>query len=189
VLFPALLRRGRWKVIVTFIATIIVGYLGYLSVGLVAAMGSLPVYSSEQGLMTGKQYYLLNVARKLFGANVSPFVYICAGMLVMAAIALWVLLRKPRPEDKLEAPMALATGTTVLFAPHYSWYFTWLVPFLCFTPSWWMFYLTIGSFLLYGTWLGDSPDDMLLLNSSIYLPTLLIALIEFIWGRRKSSRS
>jgi alpha-1,6-mannosyltransferase len=152
-------------------------------------MGSLPVYSSEQGLMTGKQYYLLNVARKLFGADVSPFVYICAGMLVMAAIALWVLIRKPCPEDKLEAPMALATGTTVLFAPHYSWYFTWLVPFLCFTPSLWMFYLTIASFLLYGTWLGDSPDDMLLLNSSIYVPTLLIALIEFIWRRRKNSRS
>jgi hypothetical protein len=189
VLLPALLRHERWKPVVAFVATIIVGYLGYLSVGLVGAMGSLPVYSSEQGLMTGKQYYLLNVARKLFGANVSPVVYICAGMLVMAAIALWVLLRKPRPEDKLEAPMALATATTVLFAPHYSWYFTWLVPFLCFTPSLWMFYLTIASFLLYRTWLGDSPDDMLLLNSSIYLPTLLIASIEFIWRRRKISRS
>ncbi|MCA1579436.1 MAG: DUF2029 domain-containing protein [Acidobacteria bacterium] len=186
VLFPALLRRGRWKVIAAFAVTIIVGYLGYLSAGLVSAMGSLPVYSSEQGLMTGKQYYLLNVARKLFDANVSPLVYIWAGMLVMAGIALWVLLRKPRPEDNLEAPMALATGTTVLFAPHYSWYFTWLVPFLCFTPSLWMFYLTIASFLLYGTWLGDSPDDMLLLNSSIYLPTLLIALMEFIWRRRKN---
>ena len=193
VLFPALLRQGRWRVqasnIVAFVATIVLGYVGYLSVGLVAAMGSLPVYSSEQGLMTGKQYYLLNVARKLSGANVSPFVYICAGMLVMAAIALWVLRRKPRPEDTLEAPIALATGTTVLFAPHYSWYFTWLVPFICFTPSLWLFYLTIASFLLYGTWLGDSPDDMLLLNSSIYLPTLLIALIEFIWRRRKNSRS
>lgn len=185
VLFPALLRQGRWKVIVAFVATVGVGYLGYLSVGLVGAMGSLPVYSNEQGLMTGKQYYLLNVARKLFGANVSPFVYIGAGMVVMAAIALWVLLRKPRPEDKLEAPMALATGTTVFFAPHYSWYFTWLVPFLCFRPSLWMFYLTVASFLLYGTWVGDSPDDMLLLNSLIYLPTLLIALIEFIWRRPK----
>lgn len=189
VLFPALLRQGRWRVIVAFAATIIVGYLGYLSVGPVAAMGSLPVYSSEQGLMTGKQYYLLNVSRRLFGAGMSPFVYICAGLVVMAAIALWVLLRKPRPDEKLEAPMALATGTTVLFAPHYSWYFTWLVPFLCFTPSLWMFYLTIAGFLLYRTWLGDSPDDMLVLNSLIYLPTVLIALIEFIWRRRRISGS
>jgi hypothetical protein len=189
VLLPAFLKKGRWRVIVAFAVTIVVGYLGYLSVGPVAAMGSLPVYSNEQGLMTGKQYYLLNVARRLFGANVSPFVYICAGMLVMTAVALWALLRKPRPEDKLEAPMALATGTTALFAPHYSWYFAWLVPFLCFTPSLWMFYLTIAGFLLYRTWLGDSPDDMLVLNSLIYLPTLLIALIEFIWRRRENSRS
>ena len=189
VLFPALLRQGRWKVIAAFVATIMLAYLAYLSVGPVAVLGSLPVYSSEQGLMTGKQYYLLNVARKLFGANLSPFVYICFGMLVMAAIALWVLLRKPRPDDKLEAPMALATGTTVLFAPHFSWYFTWLVPFLCFAPALWMFYLTIASLLLYGTWLGDSPDDMLVLNSLIYLPTLLLALVEFLWRRRKNSRS
>ena len=188
VLFPALLRQGRWKVALAFVAAIVAGYLGYLSVGPVAAMGSLPVYSNEQGLMTGKQYYLLNVARKVFGANVSPFVYIAAGMLVMTALALWILLRKPRPEDTLEAPLALATGTTVLFAPHFSWYFTWLVPFLCFTPSVWLFYLTIASFILYGTWLGDSPDDMLLLNSLIYLPTLLIALVEYIWRHRKISR-
>jgi hypothetical protein len=189
VLFPALLRQGRWKVSAAFVATIVLAYLAYLSVGPVAALGSLPVYSSEQGLMTGKQYYLLNVARKLFGINGSPFVYICCGLLVMAAIAFWVLLRKPRAQDKLEAPMALATGTTVLFAPHFSWYFTWLVPFLCFSPALWMFYLTIASLLLYGTWLGDSPDDMLVLNSLIYLPTLLLALIEFLWRRRKNSRS
>src|SRR5215208_2012778 len=139
--------------------------------------------------MTGKQYYLLNLARKLFGANLSPFVYICAGMLVMAGIACWVLLRKPRPDDKFEAPTALATGTTVLLAPHFSWYFTWLVPFLCFTPSLWMLYLTTASLLLYATWLGDSPNDMLFLNSLIYLPTLLIALIEFLWRRRQNSSS
>jgi hypothetical protein len=52
-----------------------------------------------------------------------------------------------------------------------------------------MFYLTIASLLLYGTWLADSPDDMLVLNSLIYLPTLLLALIEFLWRRRKNSRS
>jgi hypothetical protein len=185
VLLPALLRQGRWKVIAAFITAIVFGYLAYLSVGPVAAMGSLPVYSSEQGLMTGKQYYLLNIARKLLAANLSPLVYLGAGMIVMAALACWVLLRKPRPDHKLEAPLALATGTTVLFAPHYSWYFTWLVPFLCFTPSLWMFYLTIASLFLYGTWLGDSPEDMLVLNSLIYLPTLIIGLTEFIWRRRR----
>ena len=190
VLFPALLRQGRWRLIVAFVATIVLAYIAYLSVGPVAAMGSLPVYSNEQGLTTtGKQYYLLNVARRLFGANVSPIVYICAGILVMAAIALWVLLRKPRPGDKLEPPMALATATTVLFAPHFSWYFAWLVPFLCFTPALWMFYLTVASFLLYATWFGDSPGDMLLLNSLIYIPALLIASIEFIYRRRRISSS
>ena len=73
--------------------------------------------------------------------------------------------------------------TTVLFAPHFSWYFCWLVYFLCFTPRLSIFYLTIASFLLYATWLGDSPEEMFAINSLIYLPALLIGIIEFLWRR------
>jgi len=76
--------------------------------------------------------------------------------------------------------MILATATTVLFAPHFSWYFCWLVFFLCFTPRLALFYLTIANLFLYATWLGDSPDDMFLINSVIYLPALLIAIVEFV---------
>jgi hypothetical protein len=79
--------------------------------------------------------------------------------------------------------MALATATTVLFAPHFSWYFCWLVLFLCFTPRLSIFYLTIASLLLYATWLGDSPDEMFVINSLIYLPALLIGIVEFFWRR------
>jgi hypothetical protein len=79
--------------------------------------------------------------------------------------------------------MVLATSTTVLFAPHYSWYFAWLVPFLCFTPRLAVFYLTTASFILYASWLGDSSDQMFVINSLIYLPALLIGSIEFFWRR------
>jgi hypothetical protein len=79
--------------------------------------------------------------------------------------------------------MLLATATTVLFAPHFSWYFCWLVFFLCFTPRLAVFYLTIANLFLYRTWLGDSPDEMFLINSVIYLPALLLALIEWSWRR------
>ncbi len=81
--------------------------------------------------------------------------------------------------------MVLATTTTVLFAPHYSWYFAWLVPFLCFVPSAAVFYLTIASFLLYLTWLGDSREQMFVINSLIYLPFLLIGAIEFLVAKSR----
>jgi alpha-1,6-mannosyltransferase len=183
VLLPAMLKRGRWRIAFVFAITIIVGYLAYLSVGPRAVFGSLPGYTQEMGLLKGQPYYALSLVHKLFGLELSGIAYMIATVIVMGALALWVLLRRARSEDPLKHAMVLATATTVLFAPHFSWYFCWLVYFLCFTPRLAIFYLTIASFLLYATWLGDSPDDMFVINSLLYLPALLIGIIEYCWQR------
>jgi alpha-1,6-mannosyltransferase len=176
VLVPTVLKRDRWRIAPVFAATIIIGYLAYLSVGPTAVFGSLPGYTQERGLLTGQQFYALSLAHKL-GMELPSLAYLIAAMLVMSAIGLWVLFRG-RSEDTLKHAMVLATATTVLFAPHFSWYFCWLVLFLCFVPRLSIFYLTIASFLLYATWLGDSPDEMFVINSLIYLPALLIGIVE-----------
>ena len=182
VLVPAMLKPSRWKIALAFATTIILGYLAYISVGPKAVFGSFPGYSQEMGLISGQQYYALSLARKVFGLELSAITYMIATVFVMGAIGLWVLLRGRR-EDTLRHAMILATATTVLFAPHFPWYFSWLVFFLCFTPRPALFYLTIASFLLYATWLGDSPDDMFRINSLIYLPALLIGIVELVWRR------
>jgi alpha-1,6-mannosyltransferase len=179
VLIPALLKR--WRIAPVFATTIIAGYLAYLSVGPTAVLGSLPGYTHEMGLFTGQQFYALSLAHKL-GLELPSIAYLVAVMLVMSAIGLWVLIRGRR-EDYLKHALVLATATTVLFAPHFSWYFCWLVLCLCFTPRLSIFYLTIASLLLYATWLGDSPDEMFVINSLIYLPALLIGIVEFFWPR------
>jgi len=181
VLVPALLKRGRWLIAPVLAITIIAGYLVYLSVGPAAVFGSLPGYTQERGLFTGQQFYALSLAHKL-GLELPSLAYLIAVMLVMSALGLWVLLRGRR-EDYLKHALVLATATTVLFAPHFSWYFCWLALFLCFTPRLSIFYLTIASLLLYATWLGDSPDEMFVINSLIYLPALLIGIVEFFWRR------
>ncbi len=186
VLLPAMLKRDRWKVVPLFAVTIIVGYLAYLSVGPRAVLGSVPVYTQEMGVITGQQFYALSLARKLFGWELPSLAYIIATVLIMSAIALWVLSR--RTEDHLKHAMLLATATTVLFAPHFSWYFCWLVFFLCFTPRLAVFYLTIANLFLYRTWLGDSPDEMFVINSVIYLPALLLGLIEWSWRASAARR-
>jgi hypothetical protein len=187
VLVPTMLKRDRWRIAPVFAATIIIGYLAYLSVGPTAVFGSLPGYTQERGLLTGQQFYALSLAHKL-GMELPSLAYLIAAMLVMSAIGLWVLL-KGRSEDTLKHAMVLATATTVLFAPHFSWYFCWLVLFLCFVPRLSIFYLTIASFLLYATWLGDSPDEMFGINSLIYLPALLIGIVEFFRRRRGLSNA
>src|SRR5215217_514048 len=181
VLIPALLKQGRWRIAIVFATTIIAGYLAYVSVGPRAVFGSVPGYTQEMGVMTGQQFYALSFARKLFGVELSSLAYMIATVVVMGTIGLWILFRSS--EDALKHAAVLATATTVLFAPHFSWYFCWLVYFLCFTPRLALFYLTIASFLLYATWLGDSPDQMFLINSLIYLPALFIEIIELFWRR------
>ena len=181
VLIPALLKQGRWKIAIVFAATIITGYLAYLSVGPRAVFGAVPGYTQEMGVITGQQFYALSLVRRLFGLELSSLAYMIATVIVMGALALRVLLRSGG--DTLKHAMLLATATTVLFAPHFSWYFCWLVYFLCFTPRPALFYLTIASFLLYATWLGDSPNEMFVINSLIYLPALFIGIVELFWRR------
>jgi hypothetical protein len=183
VLLPALFRPRHWKISLAFLATIIVAYLPYLSVGPRTVLGFLPGYAQEQGLISGEQFYLLSLARKLSGADVPLMMYVIAVIFVVGLITAWLIVRSSRSEDNLKAAMVLATSTTVLFAPHYSWYFAWLVPFLCFTPRLAVFYLTTASFILYASWLGDSSDQMFVINSLIYLPALFIGSIEFFWRR------
>lgn len=184
VLFPALLRRGRWIIPLIFLTTILCAYLPYLSVGPKAVLGFLPGYAHEQGLVSGQQFYLLNVARRLFGPNLPLIAYLIGVALIMGAIAYWAIRQNRRDEDHLKSALVLATATTVLFAPHYSWYFAWLIPFLCFTPLVSVFYLTIAGFVLYGTWLGGSPDQMFFMNSIIYLPFFVFLTIDLYFSRK-----
>ena len=66
-------------------------------------------------------------------------------------------------------------GTFLLLTtPRYPWYYVWLVPFLCITPSVGWLYLTFGSVLLYLVWYTPLvyPDVPLWLGASLYFPTL-----------------
>jgi len=65
---------------------------------------------------------------------------------VVAGLALWLAVRRA---DPVRAAFLLI-GTVLLFAPSgYSWYFTWIVPLLCFYPSPAWLLLTILEFLSY----------------------------------------
>ena len=78
----------------------------------------------------------------------------------------------------------VAVAFMVFLAPHFSWYFTWLIPFLCFIPSVPVFYLTAASFLLYLTWLNDTPDRVFMLKSIIFVPSLILVVL-IVWVRRR----
>ena len=65
---------------------------------------------------------------------------------VVLGLAVWLAVRQPDPTRAA----FLLIGAVLLFAPNgYSWYFTWIVPLLCFYPSPAWLLLTILEFLSY----------------------------------------
>jgi alpha-1,6-mannosyltransferase len=193
VLFPAFYRRWSWRMPVAFCGVLVSGYLPYLSVGARRVLGYLPGYAEEEGLHSGTRFFGLQLVRALTGdVNVSRAAYIVFALLVLCATAAWCLFARASNErdDAVRRAALLATVFTLLLSPHYSWYFVWLVPFLCFVPAIRLaplLYLTAASFMLYGTWLGDAPAQMLRLNLCIYLPPA--AMLFFIFRGRRGAQT
>ena len=185
VLFPALYERWSWKMPLAFVGTILVAYLPYLSVGLLGVLGFLPGYVSERGMVSGEQFFLLTVARRLFSANVQASAYLIFTVAGLAVLSIW-LMRNQRSDGirYLRSGLIVASVFMVLLAPHFAWYFSWLTLFLCFIPSVPVFYLTAASFLLYLTWINDIPDRIFMLKSFIFVPFLILGIL-MIWSRRQ----
>jgi alpha-1,6-mannosyltransferase len=185
-LFPALYVRRSWKFVLAFAATIAIAYLPYLGVGPLGVLGSLPGYASERGLISGEQFYLLTVARRFLHLSVPTSAYLVFVIAGLGGLSLWLLRMNQQNNELGYLRNGLLIGSVflLLLAPHFSWYFCWLIVFLCFVPSIAVFYLTLASFLLYLTWLGDAPDRVLLLKTLIFAPFLVLGAIE-IWRRRK----
>jgi alpha-1,6-mannosyltransferase len=187
VLFPALYIRGNWKMPLAFVAIALIVYLPYLSVGPLGVLGFLPGYAAERGMVSGDQFFLLNAARQFLKAQVPTLAYLTFSVAVLGILSVW-LMQNQREDDigYLRNALVIACVFMVLLAPHFSWYFCWLIPFLCFIPSIPVLYLTLASFLLYLTWLNDTPNRVLMLKSFIFAPFLILGLI-MIWLHRKSS--
>jgi hypothetical protein len=179
VLFPAFYRWGKWKMALAFVASVLISYVPYLSVGPVGTLGFLPGYASERGMTSGEQFFLLAVARRLFSAGVPTSAYLILAVAVLGIAAVWLMGKQQSDElGYLRNSMIMGCVFTVLVAPHFSWYFAWLVVFLCFVPSVAVFYLTLSSFLLYLTWLGDDPDRVQLLKALIFVPFFILGLLR-----------
>ncbi len=173
-LFPALYVRRSWKMPLAFAVTIVVAYLPYLSVGPMGVLGFLPGYASERGMVNGEQFFLLTVARRLF--SVPSSIYLVFAIVVLGLLSVWLMRDRQSDDRYVRNSLIVASVFMVLLTPHFAWYFVWLIPFLCFTPSIAVLYLTFASFLLYLTWLGDSPDRVLVLKALIFVPFLILNL-------------
>jgi hypothetical protein len=190
VLLPTLYKRWSWKMLLGFAITIVVAYLPYLGVGPRGALGFLFGYARERGIESGEQFFLLSAIRRLpLGFHVPTAAFVFFAIVILGGLAIWMLRKQEHGDDNYIAnALVMAAAFTVLVAPHFPWYFAWLVPFLCFIPSVPVFYLTLSSFLLYLTWLYWADTQVFKIKAVIFVPFFFMLAVT-IWLRRRKFTS
>ena len=186
VLFPALWRRGEWRMPTIFAAAVTLAYLPFLGVGW-GVFGFLPGYMAEEGFASGGAgFYPWSVAKALLGLRGVPdLAYFAVAASLLAGLAVYVVSRRPGPDNDVVGAALLASTFVFLLSPHYPWYFAWLIIFACLIPSASLLWLTLASFLLYLVPVGAQlvrDRHRFLVESAIYVPFLALATID-LWRR------
>jgi alpha-1,6-mannosyltransferase len=194
ILLPALYRRFRWgwRMPLVFASVVVLVYAPYVwTYHFHGALGFLPKYTEEEGLQSGDRFFLLSLlpGRALGAMGLPPYdVFVALGLLAFGGAALWAFWGRERDDfSYLRRCLCLATMFVVLLSSGVDWYATWLVPFLCFFPYPWLFWLTSTSMVLYLNWIHDSPPYIFLWNAIIYFPAALLGLWEVTrwWATRR----
>ncbi len=188
ILFPALFRRGEYKMPATGVAVIAFGYACYASVGL-RVFGFLDGYVKEEGIATGSRYFLLEMAQRIPGLhNLSTTIYMMFVATVFAGLALWCWKiccasdAGPLTTDLLQSfqlpsnaafllpSFAMALALMLLFSPHYPWYLAWLVPFLTLVPNFTvMTYVSVFFYMCTTALATGYGPSQFMLNEIVYV--------------------
>jgi alpha-1,6-mannosyltransferase len=189
ILLPALYRRWGWKLPAAFASAIIIGYLPFIAAGS-RVFGFLPGYANQEGFdADGTGFYLLGVLRRLLpSAALSAPAYIAGSGAILAVFGTALIFVRGRACPPILAAGVLATMFMVLVSPHYPWYFSWLIVFACFARSFALLWLTNACMLLYliPGYVFIQSDQRLAIESIIYWPTAVLALID-LWCRRRQA--
>jgi len=129
------------------------GWLAAAGCALLVAACTWPYWRAWREFLAMMKYYdrifrgyHSSIYPVLFWLSGSHEVAAGIGEGVVLGLSLWLAFRRVDPTRAA----FLMIGTVLLFAPNgYSWYFTWIVPLLCFYPSPAWLLLTILEFLSY----------------------------------------
>jgi alpha-1,6-mannosyltransferase len=163
-------RPWDWKMPLVVIAVIALCYLPYLSVGW-GAFGYLTRgYLTEEGIMSGSDFWVLSVWRLVFGAHHGDVaVY---GALAASIVLLLALVAARRPDRTIASSLAdinmLLLVILLLLSPSYPWYFMAIMPFvaLCSNAPTWA--VSIGALLLTNEIDSDFQIPKLVVKSILF---------------------
>jgi len=193
VLLPAFYRRWAWTMPLAFAAAIIVAYLPFISVGW-RVFGFLPGYAGEEGFdAAGAGFYLLSLIHRLPPlAELTGRAYVIGAAAILVALAAAIVLIRDSRCSLFAAAALVATTFVVLVSPHYPWYFAWLIVVACFVRSWALLWLTTACLVLYLVPVGFHivrNDYRLAIESIVYGPFAMLAVMDLWYHRRRANRS
>ncbi len=181
---PVIWRPWNWKLPLLVIATTILLYLPYHSVGW-GALGFLPDYAREEGIASGHGFWALTRLQMIFGEfSWMPKLYLSASFLLLGGMALRVGFRSDRrPETAVAMLTWLVIVFLVLLSPDYPWYFLVLVPFTVLTRMVTPWVLTVGAFLLYDVIPNDLLPPFTVRENILYLVTIVAMAFDLCYDR------
>ena len=171
VIAPALWRRWDWRLPAAFAAVVVVCYLPYLGAGS-KVLGFLSGYSHEEGLASGKGFWVVNLVLRTTGLSASPLAYVALTGLLLAGLALVLVLSRD-PGRAIPGGLALAAVGMIALSPNHPWYFVWLAPFLCFRPEPALLWLVAAAPLLYWPNPFDTPWNADIVYGGVFLLALI----------------
>jgi hypothetical protein len=186
VLLPAWIRRagwprkkaGWWAAALAIVAAVLVLAPYWNALGMMRA--NLKYYEATWKNYHASLYTLIDWATG--GHSRIPAL---TGVLVSWGLAFWLAWKKVEPARAAY----LLIGTILAFGPNgYSWYFTWIVPLLCFfpNPAWLM--LTVLQFLSYNVLIGYGILSVFKFDPFIqwlvYGPFYLLLIAHWLYSRR-----
>ena len=121
ILLPVFLKRTRWSFATVFAAAVVAGYVPFASAGRKLVDGLLQYSAAWES--NDSLFRLMMLA-----GNSRAQAGLLAGVF-LAALVLWALKRRMEP---LQASLFLIVGLLLLSPNAFPWYFTWMIPFLCF---------------------------------------------------------
>jgi len=191
VLLPVWIRRAGWPG----------KRAGWWAAGLATVAGLVvlaPYWNALGAFRTNMTYYeatwknyhasLYTVIHWLTGGKTK--IPAIVGLAVSWGLAFWLAWKKVEPARAAY----LLIGTILAFGPNgYSWYFTWIVPLLCFfpNPAWLM--LTVLQFLSYNVLIGYGILGVFqfdpLMQWLVYAPFYLLLILHWIYSRKRAARN
>jgi alpha-1,6-mannosyltransferase len=168
-------RPWDWKMPLVVIGTIALCYLPYLSVDW-GVFGFLTRgYLTEEGINSGKDFWILSLWRLVFGAHHGDVVtYVALASASLLLLALWTVHRPVRTiASNLGDINMLLLAVLLLSSPNYPWYFLVIMPFVALcgnAPTW---AASIGALLLTNEVDWDFQIPMLIVKSTLFGMVLL----------------